>query len=236
MNPVELFEIGITPPFSEWEKGNHLTTKLHSKMKNKYEEPGYIENLLFGKGQEGAIRADLKLPAQEINFYSFTVWEDAKEIDDFMLSIEINPTFGFFLSERAKQVLDDFTLPNHTYYPVEVFYRKKSIQYYYLLITQEQPSIEFSACQFEDWFDDTSSPTFQSYQEWIDRVYKKDGDTELFLDSKKIAFKEEVDFYANLTTNGKYFYCAKKLRDSIQKAKLTGIEFHNHDEIKFFLQ
>ncbi len=42
---------------------------------------------------------------------------------------------GFIVSDKLREILSSFTLPNHKFYPINVFYNKKRLNYYWFYYT-----------------------------------------------------------------------------------------------------
>ena len=127
----ELIYFGVEVESSETKTHpNFEQHKLYSEKKLLIESPEYLENILYFKEE---FAANIKLPQQEITFYQFNTWEESSQLDDFMSSIEINPSFGFFVSPKAKNILSEFNVFSKKYFPVNIKHADETYPYYFLL-------------------------------------------------------------------------------------------------------
>lgn len=241
---LSFYGVCVSPDYKEWSRRgkSHLSNKLYSKLKNNNESPAYLGNVLFGLMDEKMTRADLKLPKKALDFYPFEVWKDAKSVDDCMSSIEINPTFGFFVSENVKTILDEFILPKHCYYPVEVSYKKEQLVYYFLLLTKEQPLIAWEdSCIYynkilhKDLYKELGEEELAiypctSYETWTKEVWKESGSKNKHLKIKQLVFSKAPDLYSSLVGTNHWFYCSELLKNRLETAGITGLDFSELEE------
>jgi len=213
--------------------------KLFSREGFSYDSPFNLDNIFFLSEH---YPAHIQLPTKDISFYDFHVYKNSKSLDDFMRAVEINSTFGFFVSPKAKNFLEEFFLPNHQYYPVNIIHQNESHLYYFLLLVKCFSFINYKKSIFissyeknqelivhssEDLFE-LDERDNKCFPEVVPTVNTKKG-----LNEKKIALLKELDIYKEIF--GIDFYFSEKLKQRIEQEGLTGLEFKEQDDIEFYL-
>jgi len=92
---------------------------------------------------------NLRKPDFEPDFDCFRLDKKAKLTD--VISTAIISACGFIISDKLKNVFDEFKLPPHIYYPVKILYKKEMISnYYWLHFTDDNTKdIDFQNSTFE---------------------------------------------------------------------------------------
>ncbi|KOY87187.1 hypothetical protein AD998_14455 [bacterium 336/3] len=213
--------------------------KIYSIYKINHQEPMYLENILWLREE---YPADVKLPQKHIEFYEFKTWKSVKKLDDFMRTIEINPSLGFFVSPKAKEILKEFILPNHRYYPVNIIHKEETYSYYFLLIAIDNQPIQYSKSIFIDWMNDDTQLHVDSLQDLLEQ---KDGNPYFpetpfslipreYIREKKIVLSHHFDIYKEIFGIDLFF--SEKLKQRIEQEGLTGLEFKEQTKIEFYLE
>lgn len=241
MKKLQYFEFNFSP--SELSLTNSkvyeslIRGKLFSDMENQYESEEYIQKKLFSPDNNDHFSAHQKIPEQNIKFYDFYIEEIAEGPDDFMYSLEINPVFGFFVSQKCKDLLSGFLLPSHKYYPVKIKF-EETYNYYFLLIARNKLKINYRQSTFVERFNIEKEVSVNQYEDLLKlRPAIEDGSEHYTTDDikeKVIVFDEAPDIYAVVTRANGRFYFSKRLKEALEKEKLTGFNFYEDDKPTFF--
>jgi hypothetical protein len=238
MEVAKYYEVNIIA--SERAKNKSFDNdKLYSDYKMRNQESVYLENILWLSEK---YPADVKLPANDIVFYEFKTWDNVEVLDDFMKTIEINPSLGFFISPKAKEILTEYTLPNHKYYPVNIIHKKQTYSYYFLLIALDNQAIQYSKSIFIDWMNDDNQLDVNSLEDLLEQ---KDGNPYFpetpfslipreYIREKKIVLSQLPDIYKEIF--GIDFFFSENLKQRIEQEGLTGLEFKEQTKIEFYLE
>lgn len=240
MHPLNYYEFTFRSSVS---KENDLNDwggpDLYSRVD--YNDPKYIGEQLFFPPNNNYYSANEYLPSETITFYDYYV--DTVKInvlDDFLESVEINSSFGFFVSPRLKDFLTNFTLPSHRYYPVTLRKEQEKHTYFFLLMAKGGLKIDYSKSIFVKRFNQTEQAVVNHYHDTL--VQKEGGPHGTFyvtadVKEKVIFFDEAPDIYPITRGNG-WFYFSERLKQALEKAGMTG--FHCYEPattaIKFFLK
>ncbi len=242
MKPLKYYEFGFCTsesklPDSTFYK-NPSKDKLFSKMKNEFGSKEYIDNKLFFPNNNNNYTADQKIPNDNIKFYDFYLDKDAISPDDFMRSIEINQSFGFFVSSRCKELLSSFLLPSHKYYPLKVIHDETSYDFYFLLIAKNNVKINYKNSTFVERFDTSNEVPIFNYNDLLVLKEKSESAPALYktadIKEKEIVFDKAPDIYPVVTRSNSFFYFSESLKNVLEKEKITGFEFYKASAPLFF--
>jgi hypothetical protein len=243
MQELKYFQVEVVP--TEAKKNPNFASfngyrKLTTKNKYHHRDPINVENILYCSEPYPAF---IKIPSKEIIFYDFYTHHSSKVLDDFMVAPtgDLSPFMGFFVSPKAKEVLAEYALPSHKYYPVNVIHKEITYSYYFLLIAIDNQPIIYSKSIFIDWMNDDIQLEVDSLE---DLLQQKEGNslfpensitiyTKENIDEKKIVLYQSLDIYKNIF--GIYFYFSEKLKQRIEQEGLTGLQFKEQDDIEFYL-
>ncbi|WP_062056990.1 hypothetical protein [Aquimarina longa] len=212
--------------------------KLYSDMTNKYESEDYIERKFFFPKDNGQYSADQRIPNQEIEFYEFYLKEICDGIDDFMYTIEINSSLGFFVSPRCKEFLKKFELPSHKYYPVKISL-EEDYECYYLLIAKEELHINYEQSTFVEMFDETQEVPVAKYQDLLQLNPANEVGPAHYnvaeIEEEIIVFDIAPDIYPVVTSANGFFYFSERLKLALEQEGMTGFKLYEAEKPKFFL-
>ena len=223
----------------EYEELN--TGKLYSEYSTDPDNPQNIEKILYSPPGSEGYSANMKLPATEINFYNFSVWDIALQLDDFMRTPEINSYLGLFVSPKIKRILTEYNLPDYRYYSVNVYFQKKVHQYFFLLMSRQNNPINYQKSIFVDAYEETKKVAVKQYKDLLElRTFEEDNSKYWAgrdIEEQKIVFEQEIDIYAPVTLRLTPFYFSERLKERLVKEKITGIKIHQEedDDVKFYL-
>ncbi|WP_196888987.1 hypothetical protein [Aureivirga sp. CE67] len=151
---------------------------------------------------------------------------------------DINSSFGFILSAKAKNIFEQFILPDHKFFPVNVIFNGKNHEYYFLLVAKENQPINYNQSSFvvkktnQDF-------TLNNYHEYIEIREKRTKNLKNWnkfnIKETKIVFHRELDLYSRITSYvGIDFYLSERLKEAIEEAELSGILIHKEAKPLFF--
>ena len=217
-----------------------LGQKLYSKYTADFESPFNIGNILFNPLQSHGYKADMKLPIQEIIFYDFLVEENSIRLDDFMKSADISTNFGFFVSPRLKDIISEYNLSNHRYYPVNLKFENKLHSYYFLLISAENNGVNYCKSTFIERYNKTNIVPVEKYEDLIEENIAKESGKHYWtvnfeIKEKEIVFDKAPDIYQSLTSTSAFFYFSERLKERLEKEGITGMWLHPYDKTEFYL-
>ena len=152
---------------SESDKGQKYeelnTGKLYSKYSNDQDNPQNLGKILYSPPNSEGYSSNMKLPSEQIIFYNFSARNITLRLDDVMSSPEINTHIGFFVSPRLKEILDEYNLSDHRYYPVNIHFQNKVHPYYFLLISYRNNGVNYQKSTFIDAYDETKNIDIKTY-------------------------------------------------------------------------
>ncbi|WP_196888985.1 hypothetical protein [Aureivirga sp. CE67] len=211
--------------------------KLYSKFTHKNHEDDALGNTFFFPKDNDNLRANDRIPPHDYKFYDFYVNDGAEQVDDFMDNPDINSSFGFILSVKAKNIFEQFILPDHKFFPVNVIFNGKNHEYYFLLVAKENQPINYNQSSFEEWYTD-QEVEINNYIDLSEYIPSKNGNVPFYqrknISETKIIFNKELDLYSAVTLTNSWFYFSERLKKAIQKAELSGILIHKATEPLFF--
>ncbi len=144
--------------------------------------------------------------------------------------------FGFVISEKIKDILAEFILPPHRFYPIDVF--DSNYQYYWFhFISEMEKYIDFKNTEMEifDVLEQKvlETKTLNSYDQFLSlnkELVLKVGKT---LRYKKVVLKSSFPKYDLFEINGaqSLTLISENLKGSFEEKKVTGIEFLEYDKL-----
>ena len=236
MKKVKLYGFYYSPYENNKGKAfkNLQAGKLYSKFKNDIDNPQSLGKILFSPPGSQEYSASMKLPTKEIVFYDFFARDNSLVLDDFMRTPEINYHFGFFVSQKIKNILTIYTLPDHIYYPVNIHFQDNIYSYYFLLISYKNNGVDYKKSTFVESYDESKKVNILEYEDLIEQqIFEEDGSkywTEKDVEEKEIILNKEIDIYPSLTLKSSPFYFSEKLKESLEKEGVTGIEIYSEEE------
>lgn len=106
-------------------------------------DPGYISLEVFRQGDLGYH----DFPKEKVVFSGLHL-EKGAVIVDFIYAMGSYGGFGYLMSEKAKNILENFNLPTHKFYELPILeFKQKTYQYYYMQILHNP--YDFSFIDFE---------------------------------------------------------------------------------------
>jgi hypothetical protein len=216
----------------------YLTTKLYSKFTHEnYKDDAFGQTFFFPKDNDD-YSAYQRIPSYSYEFYDFYVDRGAEQVDDFMSNPDINSTFGFVLSPKAKAIFEQFELPNHRFFPLQVVFENKPHDYYFLLLSQENQPINYEASTFVNMWNEDEEVSISNYQDLLEFTPSKNGKEAFYstaeVEETKIVFDNELDLYSAVTNTNTFFYVSERLKEAIEKGKLSGVLLNKAEEPLFF--
>lgn len=242
MKPLNYYEFGFCTSESKVPNSKFYNDpskdKLFSKLKNEFGSKEYLDNQLFFPEGNDHYTADQKIPNEGIKFYDFYLDENARNLDDFMRSIEVNQGFGFFVSPKCKKILSDFVLPSHKYYPLKIIKNEIPLDFYFLLIAKNEIKIDYENSTFVERFKKTNEVKVSSYNDLLTLKEKSGSAPAIYktadIKEKAIVFNEAPDIYPVVTRSSAFFYFSESLKNTLEKEKMTGFEFYKASDPQFF--
>ncbi|WP_148639300.1 hypothetical protein [Aquimarina longa] len=212
--------------------------KLYSDMRNKYESKDYLQNKFFFPKNNEQYSADQRIPDQEIQFYEFYLKEISNEPDDFMCSIEINTSLGFFVSPKCKELLKRFELPSHRYYPVKISL-EEDYEYYFLLIAKEELHINYEQSTFVERYNKTQEISIKKFQDLLQLNPANEVGPAHYnvadIKEKIIVFDIAPDIYPVVTSTNGFFFFSERLKLALEQEGMTGFKLYEAEKPQFFL-
>jgi len=198
-----------------------------------------------------------KFPPQGFKIPKLQFEEDVHKEKGFDFLLTNFSAHGFFISERAKTILEKYNLGNHKFYPAKVvlqkggFFKKDSVAPYYWLhfVFDEAKDdfIDFKGTTFRERVSlngdliAVNNLTFNSREEW--QRYSASKHEEWLIDSDNNPYHERVPWEVALHKNlpdvinfgrmgsGLYFF-SEALAKDIKNNALKGIEISATNIIK----
>ena len=173
-----------------------------------------------------------------LDLTKFQVDKEAKMTD--LLSSIYFQTKGFFISEKARKILESFTLTNVKFFDSQVTHRSQTFDYSFLSFVKSPELVDFSKSTFigdkREHLLRVGGPEIkvESYEEYKAKsfeIYHKKG-FGFELVPIKLALKEKTDLFQPHFDVAKF--ASQDLKDRIEQEKLTGFTFKEID-IEFFL-
>jgi hypothetical protein len=239
MKKLTYYQFRTKPQEHSSPKAKIGNTKLYNTKRISYDAEEYITNQLLAREENEHFNAKQKIPSYPINFYDFSAKDYTNDLDDFMHTVEINPSFGFFVSQQTKDFLSKFILPNHAYYPVKVHFLKEH-DYFFLLLAKDDQPINYNKSIFSNWLDTKSIITVSSYHDLLEFKPSTETSKAFYrkkdIEEQKIVFNKAPDIYSVVTSAGAFLYFSEQLKTAILEAGLTGCDFVLEEKLDFYLE
>lgn len=244
MQELKYFQIKVVP--TEAKKNPNFASfngyqKLTTNNKYHHDNPLNISKI-FALSEY--YPAYVQISSKEITFYDFYTHHSSKVLDDFMIAPtgDLSPHFGFFISPKAKEILTEYALPNHKYYPVNIIHKDITSPYYFLLIAIDNQPIIYNLSVFINRYQKTQPLTIDSFEKTLMRCFGNPYFPEIQeskklrddVREKKIILFNELDIYKEIF--GIDFFFSENLKQRIEKEGLTGLEFKEQSKIEFYLE
>lgn len=170
-----------------------------------------------------------KFPEYEPNLDYFIVHGKAKLSD--LLSVAVIHG-GFLVSERFKNVLEQFNLAPHKFYPAKVQFRKQFHQYYWMhIISDLTDQVDYPKSTFfvyHNYSKNIGYTEVKSKEELIQKeksLRENNPGKTLAIWSEKISLTSSFNRAADLFKIGNFdssYYISEKLKNKIISEKITG--------------
>lgn len=182
-----------------------------------------------------------KIPPFTPNFDYFVMNGKSKRSD--FLSNSMMGKNGFIINQKVKDVLKDFLLPKHEFFPVSVFHKQEFIENYFFfqLVCDLSNIVDYqnSIFQVEDIGGRPLEEIFfQNREEYFEKkeqlkIQAKVDNTHYFLWAKKNVLQQDVDY--DLFRIGGTFdnniYIKENLKNALIENKITGCEIIYTDRV-----
>ncbi|MBO0591282.1 hypothetical protein I2486_07655 [Cellulophaga sp. E16_2] len=147
--------------------------------------------------------------------------------------------FGLVVNERVKNILENYILPPHRFYPINVFGQSKYDYYWFHYITPFNSIINIENCEIE---------VFDKYDFIIIEILRFNNLSELQSFSKEMIFDPNNDIrYKSIQlkstfpkydlfeiTGAQYFtLISAKLKERLDIENITGLEFLEYSKVNF---
>ena len=207
--------------------------KLYSIYNN--DHPKSIDKMF----ESGEYSASMLFPSKDIFFYDFSIRDIALQPDDFMVSTEISSYFGFFVSPKVKNILSEYNLSVHKYYPVNIHFGGQTFEYFFLLISKENNGVNYTNSTFLERYNKSQKVMINQYNDLLElQTFEEDGSkywTEKEVDEQIIIFDKEMDIYSVVTSANAFFYFSERLKQRLEEEGITGMEFYLEEDLEFYL-
>ncbi len=158
-----------------------------------------------------------------------------------VLSNAAIPGFGFLHNGRTKQILNGFNLMKNKFYDAEILLpktgKKEKYDYLHLCDPELSRTIDYKKSVFyeEEFVFRTGKIQINSYEHY-NELKLKDKEAKFSVDLDEIfvtdSFDRTLDMFVFLPFSGK-IYITERLKDELEKEKITGLVFESAAEIKF---
>ena len=172
-------------------------------------------------------------PAFIPNLQYFVLAHKAK-VTDFIQNSFIS-AYVFLMSQKAKNIMEKFNLPQHIYFAAGVMYHKKMLDdYYWLHLLEEDDNLidlmESNFCiqgrSLDGWHEEEIEPAnFKSMEEFIQK-HKEIAGRMRYIRPYKLRVKANSmnrDMYVLTFMHGIYVI-SENLKNALEAEKITGIE------------
>lgn len=198
--------------------------------------PGYFPN-----GNQGDIPLDEFVNEVDIVFDKL-IFSGGKRVHvtDFISHDGVNG-LGYVISERIKNLLQDFNLPEHRFYKLPVYQDSRGKQHQYYKLHMLQHYFDYSLIDFEK-----SSFYIGDFFKKNKKIVKYQNEQELIIKLKNLDDLEERIWGNKIVLNHNYekqgldcfhihhfsddFIISERLRESLEQIEATGI---NYEECSF---
>jgi len=214
----------------------HYTLKLSSDTCIIGSEYPQIQKMKPGYDYEGICsvyklgRCYQALPDFVPDLDGFVLHSRAK-LTDFLSNVFSSPQ-GFIISERVKNILQDFKLPLHDFYSIKLYHKKKTIDnYYWLHIICDLTNIvnypESDFYIYKDYSYDLGNIRVFSKEDLLEKKsYLKEKNKghsiTIWAKELKLTQKVEYDFF-DIGSFVENHYITEQLKNRLEKEKVNGI-------------
>ena len=171
------------------------------------------------------------LPDFEPNFNSFVLHNQAKPTDFLSNALASN---GYLISERVKELLSKFNLPEHKFYPAKILFKKEhlSIKYYWFHpIRNFKKFVDYKNSEFfiyKNYSQNIGSIDVQSEQDYLEKNASLImNDSTLCIWASKVKFLDQFPLNIDLFVISKFntdTFISKRLSQSFIDDKITGLD------------
>ena len=141
------------------------------------------------------------------------------------------------ISNRLKEILEKYSHGNIQFIPLTIYYKKKYLTNYWLtniLSFDNEKAINYRAslifeCHFTT---EIKMISMKDYENFKQTEIKLEWPNNLFIE--KVVFKSKVDYNfctVRRVSGGVGYFVSEKLKEEIELAGCTGIEFHPIEQI-----
>lgn len=186
---------------------------------------GLVGEITFSSNHSYSIFSHHNLPEQFVPTETIKLANSAKQTD--FISTGLISGFGFVVSEKLKNILEQFKLVQHKFYPIPLVHKQRKLEDYYWL-HMYQPKQEyvdfdnstFQVRKFSQVIKDELK--FKSIDEyWEERKNYKPG--QLFR-IKQLKIKENDYDFLYIGVGGIMKLISEELRDKLIEMKITGFK------------
>jgi len=157
----------------------------------------------------------------------FRLKEGAKLTD--VLGIPNMNAYGFFLSEKFKNLLEKFNLMEHKFYEGQLYLNDSILRYFWFHPKENNFEwIDFDKTDVFFKYNDAPPIKINNYDEYQSKYHNKGG-----FELQNINLKKDIPnfdlFYLPFVNYGCDFFISESLMNVIIKEKITGIEIKEQD-------
>lgn len=144
--------------------------------------------------------------------------------------------YGLSVDENLKNLLNRFNLPEHHFYPIEVSYLKKGLNYYWFhFVDSLFEYVDFNNTTF-DFFKKSPYKIIQQFKLLsLDELHKKESELtfEYGIRLNKLVLKPDFPQFDIISLWGitPLFLVSDKLKNELEKSDLTGFIFNEYQPL-----
>ncbi|WP_010517963.1 imm11 family protein [Croceivirga radicis] len=140
---------------------------------------------------------------------------------------------GLTVNEELKRFLERFNLPEHKFYPIQVYHGNKDLNYYWFHFVNSFLSyLDFSNTIFELYRKSKFEVLEQFTISSVEELHKKEDELnfEKGIRLKKIVLKDNFPNYdiIRLSNIAPIFLASENLKVELEKSRLTGFVFNEY--------
>lgn len=165
-------------------------------------------------------------PADNTSFI-ITMHKKAKHTD-FLNNLQISGASGFFISQKVKDIFDQFKLMQHKYYPTKV--NGWDMPYYWLHCSEPKLThlIDYSESvfyktRFNSRVEDISISSYSEY-EALKKIFGFGFGVRLEKTVSKNEYIKSLDLFKFLPLSGSCLYISEKLKSALEQNHVTGFK------------
>lgn len=179
-----------------------------------------------------AVRVGNSIPDFQPDMDYFILHNNAKASD--LLSVAMIGN-GFLVSNKLKNILEQFNLPEHKFYQAPVHHKKQILDYYWLqIICDFTAEVDFQASTFHMYqnynyhkpLGDVAVLSLEDLQRKEEQLNAENPGKFYSISADKIVFRKNAIIPADLFKVGKIdtksFYISEALRAALIKEQITG--------------